>query len=97
MRVGLGGRRRHVMCMQSIIEEILKKYGLTVVTTGLLVGYHLSEERRWTTNQADSMMQWMKSQDDLMERWKETLQQSQDRSDAQLRLVSACCQAHAGR
>lgn len=68
--------------MYSIISSMLEKFGLTVVTTVLLILYHQSETKRWERNQQD-----------VMTRWEQTLNQSEQRAADQLKLVSDCCKA----
>lgn len=81
LRVAIAGIRLHVMHMNAIIEKILEKFGLTAITTILLILYHQSETSRWERNQQD-----------IMVRWEQTLKQSEERSTEQLKLVSQCCQ-----
>lgn len=70
--------------MNAIISSMLEKFGLTIVTTVLLILYHQSETNRWEKNQQD-----------LMTRWEQTLNQSEQRATDQLKLISDCCKASA--
>jgi len=81
------------MCMNQIVLKYVERYGITVITSIMLVFLYINSEKRAAATQASLIVQMAKSQNDVMQKWEKTLELSEARSMAQIKLVSACCQS----